>query len=316
MAGTDDAVGCSAPDDGGFFVASPHWQRTPVGHLAGGKGIAGVLVVVLAAALLHPTPVVAAGVVGNGSAASCTDAALDEALAGGGLATFDCGAGPVTITITSTKTIAADTTIDGGSAITISGGNSVGVFSVNTGVTFTVQNLTIANGNGLAGGGIFNGGFKGEFDIIAGGTLVVTNSTFSGNSAGIGGGIWNRGPLTITNSTFSGNAYTWELSQRFSRRHLCAPTQPSGAISPKYKDRAGTASGVQKIVLKGSNKKKARALLKGKGGGLPDPTLGSLPLPVTVQLVKSDTSVCFGATYDGGDVIKNEPDQFKAKSQQ
>ena len=34
-----------------------------------------------------------------------------------------------TITVTSTKTISADTTIDGGSVITISGDNMVGVFS-------------------------------------------------------------------------------------------------------------------------------------------------------------------------------------------
>ena len=63
--------------------------------------------------------------------------------------TFNCG-GAATITVTSTKTISADTTIDGGSLITISGGNSVGVFSVNTGVKFTVQNLTIANGSSAA----------------------------------------------------------------------------------------------------------------------------------------------------------------------
>ena len=69
--------------------------------------------------------------VGTGTAASCTDAALNAALAGGGLVTFDCG-GPATIDIstgTGTKTIAADTTIDGGGLITISGGNTVRVFS-------------------------------------------------------------------------------------------------------------------------------------------------------------------------------------------
>src|ERR1041385_5296359 len=70
----------------------------------------------------------AAGVVGSGTAGSCTDAALDTALAGGGLVTFDCGTDPVTIDITSgtgTKAISADTTIDGGGLVTISGGNSV-----------------------------------------------------------------------------------------------------------------------------------------------------------------------------------------------
>src|SRR5262245_4419216 len=71
-----------------------------------------------------PSTVRAAGVVGTGSAASCTEAALDAALAGGGLVTFNCGPVPVTITITISKTIASNTTIDGGSLITISGGNS------------------------------------------------------------------------------------------------------------------------------------------------------------------------------------------------
>ncbi len=90
-----------------------------------------------------PSTARAAGVVGTGIADTCTDAALNTALAGGGLVTFDCG-GPVTIDIstgTGNKMIAADTTIDGGGLITISGGNLVGVFSVNSGVKFTVKNL-------------------------------------------------------------------------------------------------------------------------------------------------------------------------------
>jgi hypothetical protein len=152
-----------------------------------------------------PTPACAPGIVGIGTAASCTESSLDACLPGGrcftGAVTFNCGASPVTITVTSTKTIAADTTIDGGSLIAISGGNSVGVFSVNTGVTFTAQNLNIANGfSAGGGGGIAN----------ADGTVTVTNSTFSGNTAsgayGIGGAIFNASTLTVTNSTFSGNS--------------------------------------------------------------------------------------------------------------
>jgi hypothetical protein len=166
-------------------------------------------------------------VVGNGTAASCTDAALNAGLAGGGVVTFNCGGGLVTIDIstgTGTKTISVDTTIDGGGLITISGGNSVPVFSVNTGVNFTVQNLTIANGNwGVNGGGIYNNGgtltitnstVSGNWGVNSGGienyggTLTVTNSTFSDNSAySGGGGITNdSGTLTVTNSTFSGNS--------------------------------------------------------------------------------------------------------------
>src|SRR5229473_3588860 len=108
-------------------------------------------------------------VVGTGTSASCTEAALNACLPGGGgfdgTVTFACG-GAATITVTSTKTISANTTIDGGSVITISGGGTVGVFSVNSGVTFTVENLTIANGAAPNGGAILNSG-----------TLNVTNST-------------------------------------------------------------------------------------------------------------------------------------------
>ncbi|HEX7406918.1 MAG TPA: choice-of-anchor Q domain-containing protein [Candidatus Binatia bacterium] len=151
---------------------------------------------------ITPTPQC---VVGTGTAASCTESALDACLPGGasfaGTVTFNCG-GAATITVTSTKAISADTTIDGGSLITISGGNSVGVFSVNTGVKFTVRNMTIANGNTASfegGGGIYT----------SGGTLTVTNSTFSDNSAAGGGsGISSdNGAVTVTNSTFSGNSY-------------------------------------------------------------------------------------------------------------
>ena len=62
-----------------------------------------------------------------------------------------------------------------------------------SGVKFTVQNLTIANGNAQTGGG----------GIASWGSLTVTNSTFSGNSAGDGGGggISNVGAtVTVTNT--------------------------------------------------------------------------------------------------------------------
>jgi hypothetical protein len=219
--------------------------------------VARTFAVLLVAAAWSPRPVNAGGVVGTGTASSCNETALNAALAGGGKVTFNCG-GAATITVTSTKTIiepcrsnrnrrgrsgptgeafqgsilsftsatlnSADTTIDGGGVITISGGNSVGVFSVNTGVNFTVQNLTIANGSNAGaayvsgGGGIYNSGgtvtvgdstFADNNNAIDNdkGTLSVANSTFSGNSAGDGdgGAIYNSGTLTVANSTFSEN---------------------------------------------------------------------------------------------------------------
>ena len=83
----------------------------------------------------------------------------------------------------------------------------------------------------------------------------------------------------------------------------------------KYKDNSGAADGIRKVLLKGSDRDKAKALVKGKGPNLPDPSLGSLPLPVRAQLVKSDRdTICLEATYDGADILKNEADQFRAKA--
>jgi hypothetical protein len=88
------------------------------------------------------------------------------------MVTFSCGSGPVTITITSTKMVAQDTTIDGGGLITISGGGTVEVFAVRV-ATFDVRNLTISNGSADAGGGISS----------VDGVLTVTNSTITGAAA-------------------------------------------------------------------------------------------------------------------------------------
>jgi hypothetical protein len=66
------------------------------------------LLLLLTTLLLWPlraTPVRAAGVVGAGTPESCTEAALDAALAGGGLVTFDCGAEPVTVALSAEKVI-------------------------------------------------------------------------------------------------------------------------------------------------------------------------------------------------------------------
>src|SRR3954469_23868210 len=96
--------------------------------------------------LISPPLVHAGGVVGTGTPESCTEAALDAALAGGGTVTFNCGPSPVTITVTSTKTVAINTTVDGGGKITISGGGTVEIFMVNRGVILNVHALVLRHG--------------------------------------------------------------------------------------------------------------------------------------------------------------------------
>ena len=68
-------------------------------------------------------PVQAAGVVGTGTPATCTESAFNTALTGGGTVTFKCG-GLATIAVTNLKQISVDTTIDGSGIITLSATNT------------------------------------------------------------------------------------------------------------------------------------------------------------------------------------------------
>ncbi len=133
----------------------------------------------------------------GGTVTNCTnDTQFSSMLAGGGTVTFNCGT--ATIVLTSAKSISANTTIDGGGNITLSGDTTYRHFVVNGGATLTLQNITLSSGyaNG-DGGSIYNNG-----------TLNVTNTTFYDNhteSAYSGGAIVSYGTLNITNSTFASN---------------------------------------------------------------------------------------------------------------
>lgn len=170
-----------------------------------------ILIILLAIIFIQrgTKPVKAAGIVGNGTAVSCTESALNTALVNGGLITFNCGSLPWTIMLTSVKTIATDTTIDGGGRITLSGGNSTGLFYVNNfqGVTFRVLNLTLANATSNQEGAAIHSHYKS--------TLMVSNCTFVNNQTtslqrqfdGGGGAIFlgSEAAGTIMDSTFVNN---------------------------------------------------------------------------------------------------------------
>jgi len=109
---------------------------------------------------------------------------------------------PSTITLTNgLLAISQNLTITGPGAnqLAISGNNASQVFYINSSGVLNISGVTIENGNGDDGSGIYNAG-----------KLTLSNSTLSSNSAlDEGGGIYNdAGTLAITSSTFSGNGRT------------------------------------------------------------------------------------------------------------
>ena len=163
-------------------------------------------------------------VIGDGTPASCTSAAVVAAVAAGGVITFSCGPDPVTITMTATATVGNAShlvVLDGGGKVTLSGGGTTQILSMNAGweqqwPQLVVQNLTFTDAYSgtqqTSGSSVYGGGAI--FD--EGGQLKVVNSAFLGNSCyasgpDLGGGairavgMYPGSPVYVTNDTFSGN---------------------------------------------------------------------------------------------------------------
>lgn len=135
---------------------------------------------------------------------------------------FDGSLANQTITLSSGQLNVNKTlTIDGASApgVTISGNNAFRVFDVLKDVsfnpvTFTVRNLTIANGKIAAAG---EEGAGAGIRTTGQTTLIVENSTFNNNDATYGGGaIFGgfRSNNTVLNSKFDGNIGTAGQEER------------------------------------------------------------------------------------------------------
>lgn len=182
--------------------------------------------------------------VGDGTPASCTAAALQTAATGGGTIVFDCGAAPITITVTSAITFTTESVLDGGGLVTLSGGGTSRILLLDSGYDqttprLTVQRLTFRDGHSpdtgddTADGGaaIYRDGGSltvidcvfldnrapGEGQDLAGGAIygfgggdtIISGSTFTNNSASNGGAVGSlNGDLTIINSTLTGNSAT------------------------------------------------------------------------------------------------------------
>jgi hypothetical protein len=170
-------------------------------------------------------------IIGNGSPESCTSQAVVDAVAKGGIITFNCGPEHVSIPMDQTARIFNDSTpeiiIDGAGKISLDGQGKRRILYMNTcdqslkwttphcdnqdHPRLTVQNMTFINGNSTdlkkpeGGGAIFS----------RGGRLKILNSRFFNNicdptGPDVGGAAirafdqYNDQPLYIVNSTFGG----------------------------------------------------------------------------------------------------------------
>lgn len=171
-------------------------------------------------------------VIGDGTAAGCTSAAVVEAVAQGGIITFDCGPAPITITMAETAEVRndanPDVVLDGGGKVVLSGGGARRILYMNTcdeslvwttshcddqdHPRLTVQNLTFADGNST--GDDTEGGGGGAI-FVRGGRLKVVNSRFvrnrcDGTGPDLGGAairVLDQSqdlPVYVVSSTFGG----------------------------------------------------------------------------------------------------------------
>lgn len=83
----------------------------------------------------------------------------------------------------------------------------------------------------------------------------------------------------------------------------------------RYKDKTASVAGVHRLDLKVAADNASKALLKGKGDALPDPTLpiADAALPLTVQLLNTGTTVCWESTFGSAAVTTNSGELFKAR---
>jgi len=171
--------------------------------------------------------------VGNGTPASCTEAALRAAVAANAVVRFACGAAPATIAIATTIELPAlrDTTIDGEGRVTLDGGGRARIFRLvnpnyrSNAKGLTLQRIALKNGQAPGSGyvapnpanracayGYADGG--GAAIEVRDARLHVIDVDLQGNAAATpgpdvgGGAIYAAGSLDvgIVGSRFTGNS--------------------------------------------------------------------------------------------------------------
>ncbi len=172
-------------------------------------------------------------VVGTGTPASCTSQAVVDAVAHGGIITFSCGPGPVTIPMAATAKVVNTSTVvvlDGGGKVTLSGGDQRRILYMDTcdqaqvwttshcqdqdEPHLTIQHMRFTAGNST--GDTTEGGGGGAV-LVRGGRVKVIDSVFTANRCDptgpdLGGAAlrvlsqYQGLPVIVATSTFDGNS--------------------------------------------------------------------------------------------------------------
>jgi hypothetical protein len=171
-------------------------------------------------------------VVGSGTPASCTSKAVVDAVARGGIITFDCGPATHTIVMLDTAKVvntSRDVVLDGGGRVVLSGADQRRILYMNTCdraqiwttshcqnqelPRLTIQRMTFVGGNST--GDLREGGGGGAV-FVRGGQLKVVESVFARNRCDptgpdLGGGAlrvlsqFAGRPAMVATSTFTDN---------------------------------------------------------------------------------------------------------------
>jgi predicted outer membrane repeat protein len=165
--------------------------------------------------------------VGNGTPGNCTTPDFEAALPTAKSIKFNCGALPITLTLTSPHLITSNLTIDGGNKVTLDAGGAGPHFDVQAGFALTLTAITLVDGNSTSGcGGSINvaGSARltlsqarllnnqsnnqgGALCIETGGSASIADSLFRDNrSTNHGGAIGNYGAVTISGTKFISNS--------------------------------------------------------------------------------------------------------------
>jgi S-layer homology domain len=223
-------------------------------------------------------------VVGTGTPASCTGAAVAAAVAKGGIITFDCGPNPVTIPMTATAKVfndRPDVVLDGGGLVTLDGQGARRILYQNTcdqaqhwttdhcqdqdHPVLTVQHLVFANGRSSGTATMDGGGAI----FVRGGRFRVIDSQFYGNrcaSTGpdIGGAAiqvfsqYHGLPVYVVHSTFGGSG---------DRRNECSNGGAISSIGVSWTILNSAFSG-NKAIGTGANPAKKGTPGGGNGGAI------------------------------------------------